>query len=70
MNQMNQSSDNQMDQISEISENSCYPVKRIIEISKKARTKLPKFNQIREISQKSNTQVIQIAKPNFFSHTI
>ena len=44
---MNQSSDNQMDQISKNSE---YPVKRSIEISENSENQVTQVNQIREIS--------------------
>ena len=39
-----------MDQISEISENSQYPVKRIIEISKNTENQVTQVNRIREIN--------------------
>ena len=44
---MNQSSDNQMDRISE---NNQYPVKRIFEFSKNSENQVTLVNQIREIS--------------------
>ena len=47
---MNQSNHNQMDQISKISENNWYPVKRIIEISENSENLVTQVNQIGGIS--------------------